>query len=365
MASIKVATLKSGKKRYRVRVRYRGRYRSGTFTNRREAERFAVGIERHADLDNQSAPVQAAGRTFAELVDKYERTVQVGKRSTTQGSQRCQLHFWREWFSGQRLADVDAEQISQAKEAAIAEGMSVGTWNRYQSLLASILRHGARELGWLVANPADNVSRFREPPGRVRSLSRGEQQRLLLMVKASTCRHLYPIVLLALATGARRSEIATLCWDDVDLAYQRADGRMVGRIIIGARTETKNGDRKTCYLCGPALAVMQSVFRQRDTGKRHCFPRRTADLPVDFRHAWSVAVQRARLDDFRFHDLRHTAASWLAMSGGTERDIAELLGHRSPASSRRYTHLVESHTIAMTQRLANQLGGRPRHEARA
>lgn len=355
MASIKIDILSNGKRRYRVRVRYRGTYRSGTFSSRRVAQRFADQVERQAELADETPAIQAEGRLFSELVERYEATVMPGKKASTQQQQRAVLAFWRYWFYGKTLAQVTSEEISQAKGAGLARGWKASTWNGYHSLLHHVLAHGVRELKWLPANPAADVARMRQVKGRSRFLSDGELQRLILMVRMSPCRWLHIITLLALSTGARRGEIASLTWERLDLQW-RPD---CGRGLLGCKDGTKNQTERAIYITGEALAMMRRMELERQPGMRHCFPSPRYDRPVAFSHSWYVALERARLEDFHFHDLRHTAASYVAMSGGSERDIAEFLGHLSPASSRRYSHLVESYTVGVTTRMNDRfLGGK-------
>jgi integrase len=75
------------------------------------------------------------------------------------------------------------------------------------------------------------------------------------------------------------------------------------------------------------------------------------DKPTDIRDAWLKAVERAGLEDFKFHDLRHTAASYLAMNGASLLEIAEILGHKTLQMVKRYAHLADSHTAQVVERM--------------
>jgi integrase len=110
--------------------------------------------------------------------------------------------------------------------------------------------------------------------------------------------------MLALSTGARKMELLTLTWRDVDLPR--------GVITV---PKTKNGDRRVLPLAGPALALLQQHARVRRIDTPLVFPRADGRHPLDIRYAWTQAVQTAQIADFRFHDLRHTCASYLAMNG--------------------------------------------------
>ena len=89
--------------------------------------------------------------------------------------------------------------------------------------------------------------------------------------------------------------------------------------------------------------------------KRWLFPRADGQSPIDIRKAWENARDAAGLVDFRFHDLRHSTASYLAMSGASQLEIAEVLGHRTLQMVRRYAHLSESHVKGLVTELNDKL----------
>jgi integrase len=165
----------------------------------------------------------------------------------------------------------------------------------------------------------------------VRYLDADERERLLAACKSSPHRYLYPVVILALCTGCRRREITGLQWGQLAQGYERL-----------TLTETKNNEIRTLPIVEPALTVLRERARNRIIGVDWVFAGRGARGPCDISKAWQVAVEAARLENFRFHDLRHTTASYLAMSGATPLEIAEILGHRKLDMVRRYAHLSES-----------------------
>jgi integrase len=87
------------------------------------------------------------------------------------------------------------------------------------------------------------------------------------------------------------------------------------------------------------------------------FPNATGRKPLGIREAFEGAVERAGITDFRFHDLRHTAASYLAMSGASLAEIAEVLGHKTLAMVKRYAHLSEAHTRSVVERMNRAVFG--------
>ena len=142
----------------------------------------------------------------------------------------------------------------------------------------------------------------------------------------------------------RKEELLSLKWRNVELDRER--------IIL---EQTKNGDRRNVPVKGEALALLKEYAKVRRIDTGFLFPgerpspqKECKAVPAKERHfditaAWNAARKAAQLVDFRFHDLRHTAASYLAMNGATVADIAGVLGHRGFATTQRYTHLSDSH----------------------
>jgi integrase len=151
---------------------------------------------------------------------------------------------------------------------------------------------------------------------------------------------------LALSTGARRKEIMTLTWKDIDLSR--------GIVIF---QDIKNGERRAVPLTGPVRELLTDRADTRRTYSPFVFPNRAGTQPQDIRRAWELAVERAGIEDFRFHDLRHSAASYLAMNGASLVEIAEILGHKTLAMVKRYAHLSESHTRGVVERMNRTIFG--------
>lgn len=190
-----------------------------------------------------------------------------------------------------------------------------------------------REYGWLEQNPMKRIRKLKEPQGRVRFLDEAERSALLRACVESENSYLETIVLIAITTGLRRGEILELEWDRVNLE--------TGLVII---EEPKNGKRRSTYFLKPIRERLKMIQKQRPVASGYVFPGRNGFRPIDITSAWYRAVERAELKDFRFHDLRHTAASYIAMDGGSVPEIATVLGHKSFQMASRYAHLSEGHT---------------------
>ncbi|MEE8291856.1 MAG: site-specific integrase, partial [Candidatus Tectomicrobia bacterium] len=214
------------------------------------------------------------------------------------------------------------------------------TVNGYLAALSHALTVAAVEWQWLDASPMRRVRRLREPHGRVRFLSEEERARLLHACRVSQNRWLYPVVVLALATGARKREMLHLTWADVD--PHRA------RITLH---DTKNHARRVLPLAGHALDTIRMLAKVRRLDTSLLFPRADGRHPLDIRYAWAQVLREAGITDFRFHDLRHSAASYLAMSGASLVEMAEILGHKTLQMVQRYAHLSEAHTASVVARM--------------
>jgi integrase len=215
---------------------------------------------------------------------------------------------------------------------------------QYLDTFSAVLTVGVNELGWLPAHPMHG-RRVRKPPasrGRVRFLSLEEQERLLQACRASHKPGLYELVFLALTTGCRRGEIYSLRWEMMDL--ERGWLRL---------ERTKNKEPRAVPLPSMTLELMRQ-WRQQAPEHALVFPR-TSRAPFPHEYAWQVALLRAGLaGTFCFHALRHTAASYLAMSGASLIEIAEILGHKTLAMVRRYSHFTSGHTQGVVERMARQ-----------
>jgi integrase len=226
---------------------------------------------------------------------------------------------------------------------------SPATVVRYLAALSHALTVAVKEWGWLEANPLAKVSKPKEPRGRVRYLADDERERLLNACRESANPFLYTAVVLALSTGARRTEIWSLRWPDVDL--QR------GVITLH---ETKNGERRVLPLVGHAHEQVKEHARVPRLDTDLLFPsRRDPKQPIDLRKPWETALQKAGIADFRWHDLRHCCASYLAMNGATLAEIAEVLGHKTLQMVRRYAHLSEAHTARVVAAMNAKIFGGP------
>jgi len=192
------------------------------------------------------------------------------------------------------------------------------------------LIHKCADRGWVneeTLRMVRKVKHLKEPAGRLRYLTREEVQRLLAECKNPNLR---AVVSLAVNTGMRRGEILGLTWENVDLRN--------GFILVG---QSKNGDRREIPINGAAHEALKAIVRRIDTP--HVFCDKKGNVFKGGRNAFERACKRAGIYNFRFHDLRHTAASFMAMAGVDLMAIKQILGHKTIQMTLRYSHLSPGH----------------------
>ncbi|WP_239461818.1 tyrosine-type recombinase/integrase [Occallatibacter savannae] len=178
------------------------------------------------------------------------------------------------------------------------------------------------------ANPAHGVKAPKAPAGRVRYLQPGE----LRAVLEACPEWLRPIAVLAVSTGMRRGEILGLRWLDIDMKNSR--------LLL---PQTKNGEGRIVYLNELALQALQSIGTQVHAKPTDRIFQGESVTPENVSLSFLRACRSAEIHDFHFHDLRHTAASWMRMKGADIHTVAVLLGHKDLRMAARYQHLSPAH----------------------
>jgi integrase len=237
------------------------------------------------------------------------------------------------YLDAQRLDAIDMTALQPfIRDRKENDQVRNATVNRALEIVRRILNLAHQDWRWIRAVP--KIRMLKEPRRRVRFLRREEAQRLLDAMPT----HMRPIVRFALATGCRAGEIFGLEWDRVDLA------RKVAWLDHGA---TKSGEGRGIPLNADAIAALRSTLGKHP---RWCF----TFAGKRFRKsstAWDRARQRAGIEDFRFHDLRHTWASWHVQSGTSLAELMELGGWKSYEMVLRYAHLAPDKLSSVASRI--------------
>lgn len=354
MASIEKRITKEGKVKYLARVRLKGKKpESAIFDRLTDARRWANSIESAIHENRHFKTAESKKRTLAELIDRYIEIILSHKSASMQSAQKKQLLWWKDKAGYHVLADFTSQTISSLKEE-LANGITnrgekrtAATVNRYLAALSHALNTAINEWEWIESNPVLKIKKQPESQGRVRYLDDNERNKLLIACKHSSNQQLYTIVVLALSTGMRKGEILNLKRRDVFLNE--------GFVVLD---KTKNKERRRVPIIGHAHAVLSNHLKVARLSSEYVFPSKDGKKPIDIKRPWEVAVSSAELDDFRFHDLRHSCASYLAMNGASQRDLMEVLGHKTVQMTKRYSHLSDSHISSVVGSMNEKIFGK-------
>ena len=280
--------------------------------------------------------------TVAKLLDTYEHEYLHLKAPSTAYKQRLLYGHYRREFGTLLLTEVTPAWLRAWRDRLGAKHKP-GTVRVYMDALSAALTYAVNDLEWLHDHPMRKVRKLPDPASHVRFLSPEERQRLLRACRRSDDPRLYPVVLLALHTGARKDELLHLRRRDINLTQQ---------VVYFVKTKTHVA--RAVPLTGQALDYLSTPLFRIMPPADWLFPGPEAGRPTRIDYAWDKARTAAGLEDFRFHDLRHTAASYLLMSGASLVELADILGHRTMAMVKRYAHFTQDHTRGILARMSKQ-----------
>ena len=359
MATIRERAKGDGTRAFHVQVRMAGYpSRTASFSSKRQAERWAKTVEAEMIEGRHFRSAEARRRTLAEAIDRYlEREVpklRAGRMHTST------LPWWREKLGRFKLCDITPALIAQYRDKLAAEpyrrarpgakrsSLKAGerarefkrkpnTVNNYLVPLGRMFSVARREWRWITHNPMEGVAKLSAGPGRVRYLSEDERQRLL--TETAKDPQLHALAVLALSTAARAGELMGLTWRDVDLK----DGRVLLR-------KTKNTQPRVIWVHGEALRLLKEHGKDRRLDDDPVFLGAAPGSRYDYHTPFKAACAAASVRDFRFHDLRHSAATYLAREGATEHQLKVIGGWKSNVVSR-YVHLAAEDAKAVLERM--------------
>jgi len=361
MATIQKRLNSKGEASFHVRVRLRGHpVQTCTFQRLTDAREWGKQTESAIREGRYFKTAEAKKHTVAELIDRYLKTLEQ-RNPQRYNSVKAMLFWWHDQIGSYLLSDVTRALLIEKREILVqgkvinkklkrsthSKQRTPSTANRYMVALSTAFSMAVNEWEWIHDHPMQRIAKLSEPRGRVRFLDDDERKRLLTACQQINSEHLYFLVVLALSTGARHGELIKLRWKDVD--FKR-------NVIV--LHDTKNKERRVLPLAHHALELIRERHQARTLVTDLLFP-----SPYDPKRtwqsqaAWKTAIEKAGLEDFRFHDLRHSAASYLAMNGASLSEIAEVLGHKTLAMVKRYAHLSEAHTTKVVTRMNEQIFG--------
>lgn len=309
-----------------------------TFSSMSNARRWARQTEDAIERGEYFEEAEASRHTVDDLIARY-KDEELQKLSESEWRNR-ERHFtwWSKKVGKLPLSKLKPARIVECKQQLISSGLKGSTINRYMATLRVAFTVALKEWGWVAENPFSRVRQEKESPPIVRFLSPEERSQLLTTSQEHSNKNIYPIVLIALSTGMRQGEILGMRWSDIDFKRKT--------III---PKTKNGSIRVVPLVGKAATELKKLSKVRKINNSFVFCG-TNDEPLKFpENAWREA--KTGINNFRFHDCRHSAASELAMNGASLHEIAAVLGHKTLQMVQRYAHLSEQHTIDVVERM--------------
>jgi integrase len=274
-------------------------------------------------------------RTWDEAALKW---LMESRHKATHQEDMAKVKWLQGFLRGRPLGSIDRELVARIGEAKASEA-SQATANRYLALIRAVLRKAAFEWEWIDRVP--KVKLFREAKRRIRWIT-PEQVRTLL---AELPVHQRDLVLFALSTGLRQANVLKLEWSQVDLSRSVA-------WIYGDQAKGRRDIHVS--LNSTALNVLS-----RQVGKHPTRVFTYRGKPVGWANtrAWREALKRAGIVDFRWHDLRHTWASWLVQNGTPLYVVQEMGAWESEGMVRRYAHLAPAHLAKHAEVISAMLGG--------
>ncbi|WP_395117717.1 tyrosine-type recombinase/integrase [Rhodanobacter sp. FW102-FHT14D06] len=303
-------------------------------------------------------PVAGKVETFGDFMALYRPHLEATAKAGKATADCIEKQFG--YLYGDKLDSIERVTFDQFKAKRLKAGLHPSTVNRDLDRIKAALSK-AVEWKLLTVNPLLGLKRIkRDIEERVRYLSPREEKALRKALESREARfkarrlsgiawrnergreplspiqgytdHLMPMTLLAVNTGMRRGEITQLTWADVDLRAKRVTVRA---------GYAKSGKARHIPLNSEAVAVLKQWKKQEPEGrlfKLECTAK-----------SWGRLMEKAKLEDFRFHDLRHTFASKLVMAGIDLNTVRELLGHGDIKMTLRYAHLAPEHKAAAVE----------------
>lgn len=287
------------------------------------AEKIFIGnYAKTLMFDADKKPNKLFKEVAGEFMEKYSKAT---KKSWKNDEDR--INNLNPFFGNKYLDEIDSFMVQRYQAQRVKE-VSGSTVNRELACMKSIFNK-AIDWGWATVNPVKGIKFFREN-GRLRYLNPEE---LNIFIKALDLRshdlpYLKPVIMLAMSTGMRESEIFNLKRNQINT--------VTNQIVIH---DPKSGRREIVRLNEAALEALKSVKKRGE----YVFYNTDGKRLKSIRRAWYTLLKRAGIKDFRFHDLRHCFGSYLSMQGANQFDLQLAMRHRSMSMTQRYVHLMPSH----------------------
>lgn len=306
-------------------------YKSTGTANKRQAQRL------HDKIKTERWECQQLGvkpvRTWDDAAAKW---LEETSHKRTHEQDKSILRWLTPHLGGKELTAINRELVDAVKSVR-AKGVTTATANRYMALVRAILRRACNEWEWVDRVP--KVGMFKQSGGRTRSLTRDEFTRLLDELPE----HLADMAQFSVATGLRQGNVTGLQWKQISLERQH---------LWVSADEHKNGRAHSVPLNVAAMAVL--IKRQGDH-PTHVFTYEGHPIGQVNTKAWRGALKRAGIENFRWHDLRHTFATWHREVGTPTHELQRLGGWKTQSMVERYAHVAPDGLQFAASRLDNMM----------
>lgn len=328
-----MASIRKHGDKWQARIQRRGQPSlSKSFNNKADALKWARNTESQVDLGTL-APKQAMPR-LSRILERYLEEVSPLKKGALQEKYRV-ARVRKAKLADTFIDRVDGVAVSKYRDERL-KVVAPNTVRLELALLSAVFEQCRKEWGYPVANPVREIRIPKPGQPRKRRLEPGEEAALLAACERSGSRYLVPLVTLAIETGMRLGELASMTWRNVDLQKRTVH-----------LPDTKNGSARTVPLSSRAVTVLREM-PVSITGQ--VFVAKVGSIKIAFRNA----LARARSDSFcgvflvglRFHDLRHEAVTRLFEKGLNPIEVGMVSGHKTLSMLQRYTHLRSEELVA-------------------
>lgn len=318
-----MASIDKRGKGYRARVRIPGfKPKSRTFDSRQEAKAWAEDTENKLRDGEDAVPNLKLERTLGEALEKYLEEVTPGKKGRVQEERRIRAWQRRKPLTDLKLSKLKSHHFKAFKKERSEEGAASNTIRLDLTLISSLYKTAKEDWDMpYLQNPIAGMQLPKQGKARNRRLGAEEWVRFNAALNACQNRLVKPVTEFALETAARQSEILGLTKGAVDLEKRFAVLR-----------DTKNGTDRVIPLSQRAVEVLRQL---EPSAGPYVFPISRNALVS----AWRRILQRARITDFRFHDLRHEGTSALFERGLEVMEVQRITGHKTLKTLLDYTHM--------------------------
>jgi len=351
MATYKEVKTQKGKKiQVTIRVKgYKPIYK--TFEKKTQAKLWAEDVETQMRKGNWSkvetkADIKAI-ITVSDLINDFQTNIAPQKYSKHY-QYDVMYQWWKNKIGHLNITDLNANVLTRCKNILMSEPpdkpyknhktKSNSTVRKYMFCLSAVLKYAVRELQIIPINPMSNVDKPRKNKGVVRFLSDSERTELLQACnKYSDI--LYLFVVLAIFSGGRYSELLALTVEKIDFLNDMV-----------YFTETKNGESRGVPIYHRLAEKLKQYLDENKITTGYVFIKNNK-LPY-MKGMFEKVLKTTSIENFRFHDLRHTYASYLAQNGAELLEIAQLMGHKNLQQVQIYAHLTQKHTAKVVRKMS-------------